>query len=555
VVMRACTVRLTLAALAYAAIAAGAQELTLTASVDRSSVRENESFTYVLRAQGQVRGEPDLTPLAADFDILQRSRSTSIQMAGGQTSQVTEWLLQLMPDRPGQFTLPPVDYAGASSNAVNIEVLPALVSDAPADIFLEVEVAPSPAYAQAEVIYTIRLFRGVSTGRSALSAPETTGGEAIIERLGDDREYQVVRNGRSFMALERRYAIFPQSAGQLTILPVTFEAVVIAATGFSSVQRFRSEAFELEVLSPVAPPPQWRDAAWLPARSLELTERWSSTSGAISLTAGVPQTRTLIVEAEGVQETQLPELRVLPVDGVRQYPDQPELGREVTPRGLQARRTERYAVIAQAAGERTLPGVELPWFDVTERRWKAASVPAQPLEILPSPEAPGPAASAAPQPASPAADGGPGTAVWQAVSAALFVAWLATLGLWWQSWRPQRSVITATAAEAPRRGANRRLLRQLRSACEANDAKRAHALLLEWGALRLPGAEPSSLGAMAQRLPSELAKQIEALERSLFGPERQDWHGRELAQALAEIDSVDRSGETSGGELLMPLYR
>jgi hypothetical protein len=248
-------------------------------------------------------------------------------------------------------------------------------------------------------------------------------------------------------------------------------------------------------------------------------------------------------------------LRVLPVDGVRQYPDQPELGREVTQRGLQSRRTERYAVIAQNAGERTLPGVELPWFDVAEGRWKAASVPAQALEILPSPEAPGPAAMAAPEAAVPVADAGAGTAVWQAVSAALFIAWFATLGLWWQSRRPARTVAPETVAEVPLRAQNRRLLRQLRAACDANDGRRAHALLLEWGALRLSGPRPESLGAMAQRLPGELAQQIETLERSLYGPQPEEWQGQALAQALAGIDSVDKARDPSGGELLVPLYR
>jgi len=98
------------------------------------------------------------------------------------------------------------------------------------------------------------------------------------------------------------------------------------------------------------------------------------------MTAGIPQTRTLIVEAEGVQESQLPELEVLPADGIRQYPDQPELAREITQRGLQARRTERYAVIAQAEGRPMLPGLVLPWFDVTEGIWQAATLPPRELD-------------------------------------------------------------------------------------------------------------------------------------------------------------------------------
>jgi hypothetical protein len=460
--------------------------------------------------------------------------------------------MQLMPQGPGRFTLPPVALAGVLSNPVDVEVLPALAGDAPADIFLEVEATPETAYAQAEVIFTVRLFRGVNTGRSSLSEPEVAGGEAIVERLADDREYQVVRDGRNFMTLERRYAIFPQSAGSLTIQPVTLDAVVITSSGFRGVQVFSSEAFELEVLDPVPPPQQWAGAAWLPARTLALTQRWSADGE--PMTAGIPQTRTLIIEAEGVQESQLPELAVLPADGIRQYPDQPELAREITQRGLQARRTERYAVIAQAEGRPMLPGVVLPWFDVTEGAWKAATLPPRDLEILPSAEQPAlqPVAETLAAPAT--AGEAPSPGVWRAVSAGLFVAWLATIGLWWQSRRPERESAASTEETAPRRASNRRLLRQLRAACQANDARRAHALLLEWGALRLPGAEPSSLGAMAQRLPGGFAEAVAELERSLYGPDEGSWNGAALAAELAKVDSVSRS-EDRREDALLPLYR
>ncbi len=529
------------------------QDLRLRASVDRATVRENESLTYILRAEGQTRERPDFASLAVDFDVLETRSSMSVQMAGGQTTTVTEWLMQLMPREAGNFTLPPITLAGSLSNPVDVEVLPALAGDAPADIFLEVEATPQTAYAQAEVIYTVRLFRGVNTGRSSLSEPEVSGGEAIIERLADDREYQVVRDGRPFATLERRYAIFPQSAGPLTIEPVTLDAVVITSSGFRGVQVFSSEAVELEVLDPVPPPQQWAGAAWLPARTLELTERWSADGE--PMTAGIPQTRTLIVESEGVQESQLPELAILPADGIRQYPDQPELAREVTQRGLQARRTERYAVIAQAEGRPMLPGLVLPWFDVADGTWKAATLPPRELEILPSAEQP--ALQPVVDPLAVPADTlqAPSPGIWQAVSAGLFVAWLATLGLWWQSRRPTPAPVASADQPTPRRASNRRLLRQLRAACQANDARRAHALLLEWGALRLPGPEPSSLGAMAQRLPGGFAEAVAELERSLYGPDEGAWNGTALAAELVQVDSVSSSADQRGDDALLPLYR
>ena len=47
-----------------------AQGVQLRASTDRTTVSENESFTYILLMQGRGTGEPDLTPLSGEFDVL-----------------------------------------------------------------------------------------------------------------------------------------------------------------------------------------------------------------------------------------------------------------------------------------------------------------------------------------------------------------------------------------------------------------------------------------------------------------------------------------------------
>src|SRR5690606_19110454 len=128
-----------------------------------------------------------------------------------------------------------------------------------------------------------------------------------------------------------------------------------------------SGSVEIDVQGAVQPPASMPNAIWLPAARLELSERWSDDG---ELAVGVPRTRTLVVEADGLLDTQLPELRLSPRDGIRQYADQPELEREVTDRGLRARRTERYAVLATLPGEVELPGLELPWFNVVTQRWE-----------------------------------------------------------------------------------------------------------------------------------------------------------------------------------------
>jgi len=531
-----------------------AQDLLLRASVDRSAVQENESFTYILRVQGSTRAEPDLSPLAADFDILQRSRNTSIQMAGGRTTQTTDWNLQLMPRQPGDFTLPPIELNGALSNPVEIEVLAAPVTSASADIFIEVTATPDDPYVQSQVVYTMTLYRGVSTGRSSLTLPEISGGEAIVEKLGQDREFQSVLDGRNFAALERQYAIFPQASGALTIDPVTFEAVVVSPSGFSNVQRYRSQPLSLAVRSAVPPPAAYSDAAWLPAQALELDERWSAGEG--ELRVGIPQTRTVTIYADGVLETQLPELELQQSENIRQYSDQPELGREAEQGGIRAHRTERFAVLAQSSGPQVVAEIELPWFNVPEERWEVSRIPAKSLDVLPSSEPVAfETAVQAPDDGSMSPRSQATDRLWQGVSAGLLGVWLITLALWRRSRQPVSESPQTVKEAPPKRAASRRLLRQLRSACDENDGRRARQLLLAWGEIRFPDASAQSLGALAALLPENLAHAALELERDLYGPEPGRWSGEELRAALARLESVSRSSDITQNDDLLPLYR
>ena len=546
------------APLAWLLLAVGwpaAAQVTLEASVDRPVVRDNESFTYVVRAEGPIRGEPEDSPLAAQFDVLQRSSSSRVQILNGQTSQVTEWQYQLMPRAAGEFTIPALNVGDGRTNPVVLRVLPPETTSSPvADIFMELEAQPSTIYAQAQVLFTLRLFIGVSTGRATLTPPETGGVEAIVERLGEDSQYQTTRGGRNFIVRERRYAVFPQSAGTLTIGPATFEAMVIPARGFSRVQRFRSSVLELQVQPAVAPPPSMTGAAWLPAQRVTLSEEWSDASA--ELAVGIPRTRKIVIEGLGLLETQLPEIDVVPQPGIRQYADQPDLDRQITADGLLSRRSVSLAVIAQTPGEITLSGVRLPWWNVGEQRWEVAELPPRVMKITPSAEelAPAPVPAPSASKSAPVEISTP-PSYWPYVSAAFGIAWLVTALLWWRA-RVGRSRRAATEApRADRRPTLRKILRDLDSACAVSDAAAARQLLLSFAEVRFAPDPPRSLGALAAVLPEAVGREVLALEAQIYGAVPGAWHGEGLRTVLADLAKLGEALEPAPGEPLLPLYR
>ena len=551
--------------LAACSFGAFAQE-ALQATIDRPVVRDNESFTYIVRANGAVRGEPEDGPLAAQFDILQRSSSSRVQIINGQTSQITEWQYQLMPRSPGEFTIPALRVGNRQTNTVALRVLPPDSSGGPvADIFMELEAAPENAYVQSQVVFTLRLFIGVATGRATLTTPETTGVEAIVEKLGEDSSYQTSRGGRNFIVRERRYAVFPQQAGVLTIGPTTFEAMVIPDRGFSRVQRFRSGVAQITVQPAVPPPPSMAGAAWLPARRVSLSENWGDDSA--TLAVGVPRTRTIAVEGLGLLETQLPDISLDSQPGIRQYADQPVLSREVTADGLLSRRSVSLAVIAQTGGALQLAGVRLPWFNVETESWEVAELPSHAFMVAGAGEAAAPAAAPPAPVDAPVVAAPPGArSLWPLVSVLLALAWAVTLAAWW--WRARvrgsRPSVAGSQGEIPRASPNaehrstsaRKLVRELESVCTVGDAAGARRLLLELAAVRFPTDPPRSLGALAAVLPDAVGREVLALEAHIYGaaPVAQ-WDGEALKATLAGLLTAGETEEKGTTEPLMPLYR
>jgi hypothetical protein len=538
--------------LLYPALAL-AQGAPVTASVDRAVVRANESFVYVLRAEGAITGDPEIAPLAAQFDILNAPSSTrSIGIVNGRRSEVYEWQFPLMPKAPGEFTIPALRVGDRQSNPVAVRVLPPAAGAGPAaDIFMELEAEPDVAYAQAQIVFTLRLYIGVTTGRATLTAPEIGGIEAIVEKLGEDSRFNATRGGREFVVQERRYAVFPQRAGMMTIGPVTFEAMVIPDRGFSRVQRFRSDVLEVAVQPAVAPPAELAGAAWLPAQRVTLTEDWDDEGE--TLAVGIPRTRTIVIEGAGLLETQLPDLTLEQLPGIRQYADQPELERSVTPEGFVSRRRVSFAVIAQTPGDVALGGVRLPWWNVAEQRWEVAELAPRTLHVTPSAEEAPPEPNAVPAGAAPAT--GSTSGFWPLLSAALALAWAATLVAWWRARARHARGSGPAEPAAERRPALRRILRDLASACAVGDAAGARNALLAFGETRFAEQPPRSLGALAALLPDVVAREVLALEAHIYGQGPKTWRGDALSAVLPELEKSGVTSDRAPDDPLMPLYR
>ena len=525
------------------------------ASVDRANVELNESFTFKVMVDTAIDIEPDASALDTDFYIGNRSQLSNTTIVNGQISRSRTWTYVLMAKREGNLLIPPVIVGTEQSEPVPVTIAPpsnALPGEA--DIFVTAEVDHDESYVQAQVIYTVKVYRAVATRQPRLSEPNISGVEVLVEVAGEERSYDAVLNGKDYKVVERVYAMFPQESGQISITPARFEARVLRDGRITGRKIFESAAINV-VVNPIPPPPDgFANAAWFPARAVTLNEDWSRDPD--SLPAGEPISRHITVTALGQLSTQIPVLDPAVSDAVKIYPDKPEFRDTAEAGGIRAMRKDQYALIGVTSGDVELPTLELPWWNIDAGAWEIASLPGTTLTILPSATAvPPPVVSEQPVPQE---EGDVGVTqvmqsdFWLMVSEILAVVWVLTLVAWWWSRRTPASDVKEPVAP-PIHKQQARFLKAARKAAIAGDAAGIKSAMLEWGRLQWPDDAPRSIGNIATRVSLPLSTQLEALCSASYGAGDKPWDGEALAKAIRSFSVLTNEKPDRPTDTLPPL--
>lgn len=522
----------------------------ITASVDRADIELNETFTLKVTVDNGQGGEPDASALNKDFDVLQLNQGSSTMIVNGDISRSFTWSYTLMPKVAGQIEIPPIKIGNEQSNPLYINVAePSTTLAGESDIFVTADADYLDTYVQAQVLYTIKVYRAVTTRQPRLWEPTFEGVEVLVEAAAEERSYDAVLKGKAYNVVERVYALFPQESGKLTIAPVRFEARVLRAGRITGRKLFVSEGHEINVQPIPAPPPGFPDAAWLPAKAVEIRETWSRDFTA--LPAGEPVTRRISVSALGQLSTQIPVLAPAVPDGVKMYPDKPELTDKAEAGGVRATRKEQYALIGVTPGEHELPELKLPWWNVDARAWQVATLPARGLTVEGAPPAlpVAPSAEYVVESLPPATVTVEGT-WWRNVSIGLAAAWAITAFAWWWSRRP--ASVPAGPDEIPFHRQQARILRRARRAAVDRDAASVKSELLAWGRLEWPDDAPRNIGVLAQRVSEPLATELQKLINASYSAGEYSWDGEALARSLRSF-STTHNAEPDAEDGLPPL--
>ena len=535
----------------------GVAHAAVIASVDRADIELNESFTLKITVDTAIDTEPDASALEEDFHVGTRSQLSNTTIVNGQISRSRTWTYILMAKREGNLEIPPVIIGTERSESVPISVrAPSNALPGEADIFVTTEVDHTDSFVQAQLLYTVKVYRSVATRQPRLSEPDIRGVEVLIEVAGEERSYESILNGKAYNVVERVYAIFPQESGQIAIAPARFEARVLRDGRITGRKIFESDAIDVTV-NPIPPPPQgFPNAVWFPARDVTLSENWSREPD--RLPAGEPITRHITVSALGQLSTQIPVIDPAVADTIKIYPDKPELRDTAEASGIRAVRKDQYAMIGIAPGEVDLPELQLPWWNIDVGEWQVASLPGASINILPSANAAvvPPVATEQPSPQQQESTTSGALVVqsrfWRRVSEALGGLWLLTVVAWWWTRRPT-SRAPKEPAPPPIYKQQAKFLKAARKAAKAGDGAGIRSALLSWGRLEWPDNSPLNIGDLANRVTMPLSMQLEGLCRADYGPQKGSFDGEALAKSLRTISVLREEKEQRPTDVLPPL--
>ena len=559
----------------------------VNAMLNRDTVYEGDVVTLIIESSDRHHdGEPDLAVLQQDFEVIGTSNSRQVQIINGQRTDKRQWHIELAPKHSGDITVHAIRVGDVKTEPLQLSVKsqPAAVAAGtgqPVFIKALVEPANGATYVQQQIQYTLQLYYRESVAEGSFDGPDVA--NALVEKLGEDSQFKTTVNGEPYQVLERHYAIFPEQSGSLVIPAVVFTGRMSgepvqrprSANMRSMMDQFiggrlqrkqgkrvrlRSEAITLNILPR---PASYSGQHWLPSEQVVLHDSWAE--GPPEFKVGEPVTRTITLEAKGLESSHLPDIDLPETSGMRLYPEQPQHTTRTDGESVYGSSQQAVAYVPVTTGRISIPETRIDWWDTVEQRQRSTVVPAWEVNVLPGAaglaEAPPPAPTEIT--ALAAEIEGPDDTLaaeqqdsawlrWVLITAALC---MALMLLWYLQRRKRAGSMPQAATDSMLSG--KQQLREagslLELACNNNDPQAAARALLHWAAVKWPDEAPRNLGGLAQWLQAG-AEEMGELEQVLYASGPSSWQGDALLRlykkGLEKVVTEDRVTQQG----LSPLY-
>lgn len=245
-------------------LTASAQNVKLTATVDRDRIGLDDQFTYQLEVSGSSQNLPEpVLPEFTGFNILSGPNvSSSYQIVNFDVKASKSYRFILVPQKTGVFQIPPAvaEYKGKKIQSNSIRIMVTKTSDQSGtqpgprgksgrggrndlsnSIFLKAQPSKRSVFVNEQVNVSYKLYFRINVRNPEfVQLPETVGfwvEEFPIEKNIPIRQETV--NGIQYNVAEiKKMALFPTKAGELTVSPMRLKVDVV-------MQQRRRDPFNL----------------------------------------------------------------------------------------------------------------------------------------------------------------------------------------------------------------------------------------------------------------------------------------------------------------------
>ncbi|HEY85144.1 MAG TPA: hypothetical protein G4N96_08565 [Chloroflexi bacterium] len=365
----------------------------VTAQVDRNSITTNESLILSITVVDTSNSAaPQLPPLNG-FQIIGSSSSSQISIINGDINSQTVYSYRLRPTKTGELTIPAfgmtINGQTYSTDPIAIQVSPG--NGAPAqqpsdnsgqtaqpsaelkgqDYFVEAEVSNPTPYVGEQITYTFRFYQGASdffAEQPHLSPPDFSGFWA--EKQSDQSQYRAQAAGQSYNVTELKTALFPSSAG-----PITIEAAKLTIPGgfFNRGVALQTKPIEVNA-QPLPPnaPPNFTGAVGQYSISAEV----DATEGKVN----EPVTWRVTLSGRGninaAPDPEWPE-----ISGWRDFDSQATINTQVQDGVMEGSKVYERLLLPTRSGQFTIPALEYTYFDPETGAYQNAATAPIPVSI------------------------------------------------------------------------------------------------------------------------------------------------------------------------------
>ncbi|MDR1694688.1 MAG: BatD family protein [Lactobacillaceae bacterium] len=571
---------------------------TFTAKTNRTEVPAGELFVLILSYDGPaVNDEPDLSPLDKNFTTYSVSSNSSSRVVNNAIITNEKWELSLISNATaGEIEIPAIKMGNLATNPLSIKISAAASSSALANpggyedlnnqrpkYAIRAKVDNNSPYVQQQIKYSVIVEDGGSSLQ--ISEPQFADNiknEWIIRTLRNPEvTIETTPEKRSYRKIVFNYAIFPQKSGVIKLPEARIDGYYvtqskrrnIAGDIFSDI--FKDEFGELENIlndvfaqkNPVIlrtqpnsvevkPNPHIQNLDWwLPAKSVKISSKWETPASEFKVGEAIG--RTIQIEAVGAIDSQLPNIKLKEIEGVKQYPEKPVLLSSINYNDVTSVLEISNVYIPTKSGNITIPKIDIYWFNTLTNRLEKSTLPATLINVLPNENFKFEAnASETVQKETPKMDNqsllpdeilNTGNKINNYII--VFAAFIAGIIITYLLLKPRKT--TKNADKTYKIDYKKNVI----SAAKQNDFKSLRNNLLNWAGEHFKDDKILNLNDINKHISSkEFARELEIISANLYSGEPLDWNSSRFIKTFEKID-YNKTIVNNNSAILPKLYK